>query len=299
MQNIKLFTVVLLVTILVPNTFQLDVECGYQPSTGFKVVGKKSGEEEPYACIARTLNIRGKTVLSGATGQHEAGHTNVNVKCFYIYGGICEIIPSGVGSIYPNIEALTVWNSTLKTVSSEDLQQFPNLREIWLYDNQLEFVPSNLFQFNAKVQYINFKNNAIKYIGGNFFNVLSHLKGAEFWSNVCIDDAAADASQLEAIKMKIKEKCSLPGTTGGLIGTDYGVTGATGGIIGTDYGVSGTTGGIIGTAHGLTGATGGLSGTFSSSGTFTSIQDVETLYFIIALLRNDVFALQKGNVCGK
>lgn len=272
MINTKWFSVVLLLGAFIPNSLQLVAECEYKISHGWKAVGEPSGEEDPYGCFISTFNINSKTTLSGTTGKHLYGNTNDKVNAFNVYGGICGIIPAGIGSIYPNIEALSVWNATLRTVSNTDLQQFANLREIWIYENHLEFLPSSLFEYNPKIEYINFKSNAIKYIGENFFNYLPNLKRAEFWYNVCINDEATDAAGLEAIKTEIKKKCSLCGTLDGAS------TCSTGSEINSD-------------------AKGTL-GTFSAYGPYTNIADVETLHFMIGVLRHERIS-SKGTGCAK
>lgn len=206
MLDTKIEKVVLLLTILIPNSLQLVAFCTYKISPGWKVVGLPA-DQDPYGCFMTSLYLQRKLDISAISGRHSNGYSNVNVKALSIDGGVCQIIPSGLGTLYPNIEAFSVRNATLKTVSSEDLQQFPNAREIWLYSNKLEVLPSNLFEHNPKVEYISFNSNLIKSIGENFFDYLPKLKQAGFFYNVCISDGGAQAEKLEVVKNEIKRKC--------------------------------------------------------------------------------------------
>ncbi|KAG4073943.1 hypothetical protein HA402_014148 [Bradysia odoriphaga] len=200
----------LFVTILIPNSLQIDIQCEYQISHGWKLI--ENPDNDPYGCFLRnTLNVNGKTSVTSATGQHVNGYDDSSVAAINIYEGTCEVIPSGFGSVFPNVEYFTIWSAKLKSVSSADLQQFSKLREIWLYANDLEYLDSNLFEYNQNVEFINFKSNKIKYIGGNFFTNLPNLQKANFQYNPCTSSEANDAAALEAIKTEIRQQCSING----------------------------------------------------------------------------------------
>ncbi|XP_037051702.1 digestive cysteine proteinase 3-like [Bradysia coprophila] len=200
----------LIVTILIPNSLQIDVRCEYQISHGWKLI--ENPDNDPYGCfIKNTLNVNGKTSITSATGQHNNGYDDSSVVALNIYEGTCEVIPSGFSSVFPNVEYFSVWSAKLKSVSSADIQQFSKLREIWLYSNNLEYLESNLFEFNPNVQYINFNSNKIKYIGGNFFTNLPNLQKANFRDNPCTSSEANDGAALEAIKREIRQQCPING----------------------------------------------------------------------------------------
>lgn len=213
MFGIKIFSAIFLITVLVPTSFQIVVDCEYKISHGYKTVDY---ENDPYGCFITALNVKSKTTVTSATGTHLYGNTDTGVKALVVYEKICEVIPSGLGSVFPNIEYFTIWNSTLKTVTSTDIQQFSNLLELWLYVNDLEYLESNLFEYNPKVKYIHFNSNKIKYIGGNFFKNLPNLEKASFWYNPCITGEANDTASLEVIKNEAQQKCSLSGAGDGI-----------------------------------------------------------------------------------
>lgn len=184
------------------NSLELTVDCQYQISPDWKVV------DNPYGCFLTALDVKNKQIITKATGKHLNGKTDNDVKALNIKGGVCTIFPAAIGSLFPNIEVLSVWNASLKIIASRDLQQFSNLRELWLNVNDLNYLESDLFEYNPKVEVIVFKNNQIKFIGGNFFTFLPNLRLADFRSNDCIDGETTDVATLNTIKDKIKEKCS-------------------------------------------------------------------------------------------
>lgn len=225
MFNTQILTAFLII-ISISQSLQLTINCDYSKSSAitngrlkFKLVN------DPYACVLTKLNIKSKLVVKNFTGKHVDGKTNDDVKALKIIGGgiisshgnassdkvmsVCEVIPDGIGTVYPNIEALTVWRSNLKSVSSIDLQQFGNLREIWLFTNELEYLESKLFQYNPNVEVVSFNANQIKFIGQNFFEFLPKLQKAYFHYNPCVDEEAVDGTKLIALKNGIKEKCSV------------------------------------------------------------------------------------------
>jgi len=181
----------------------LIVKCQYQISTDWEAVA------DPYGCNLVSLNITTKVFVKNATGTHFPGKKNNDVKALTIYDRNCYIIPSSLGIIFPNIEALTVRNASLKLISSNDLQQFSNLREISLLGNDLDALESNLFRYNPLIEVVVVKSNKIRYIGGRFFDFLPNLRKADFSDNDCIVE---EATELSDIKEKIKQKCDDPET---------------------------------------------------------------------------------------
>ncbi|KAJ6636799.1 Leucine-rich repeat-containing protein 15 [Pseudolycoriella hygida] len=221
----KILTV-FLIFISISKSLQLAINCDYNKSPSVST-GRIKWKlvNEPYACVLTTLHVRSKLVVRNVTGTHAPGQSNRDVKAVKIIGGgiisskgnsssdkvlsVCEIIPAGIGSTFPNVEALTVWRSNLRSVSSRDLEQFKNLREIWLFTNELEYLESTLFQYNPNVEVISFNANNIKSIGGNFFNFLPKLKKAFFHYNPCVNGEAVDNTKLEELKTEVKDKCSV------------------------------------------------------------------------------------------
>lgn len=228
----KILTVFLII-ISISKSLQLTVNCDYNnsPSTATGRIKWKL-VKDPYSCTVTTLRVKSKLLVDGVTGTHLNGKSNADVKALKIIGGgvvsssgnsssdkvlsVCEIIPAGIGSVFPNIEALTVWRSNLKSVSSRDLQQFGNLREVWLFANELEYLESKLFQYNPKVEVVSFNSNSIKFIGANFFDYLPKLQKAYFVYNDCVNGDAVDDKKLVSIKDEIKKNCLVEETANSL-----------------------------------------------------------------------------------
>lgn len=218
-----------LILISISKSLQLTINCDYNksPSITTSRLKWKLGNEL-YGCVLTKLNIKSKLVVKDVQGTHLDGKSNKDVKALKIIGGgiisstgnessdnvlsVCEVIPAGIGSVFPNIEAIAVWRSNLKSVSSRDLEQFHNLREIWLFTNELEYLEGKLFQYNPNVEVVSFNANQIKSIGANFFDFLPKLQKAFFHYNRCVNEEAVDGTKLVALKNEIKEKCSVEET---------------------------------------------------------------------------------------
>lgn len=205
MQKLIVTRLLIIALLIIGQASALKVDCEFKTSNGWDILGN------PYGCFITTLKVTDKQQVTNVAGSHLYGNTNDEVKVVNVYEGVCNVIPSGLGVIFKNLEGLTVWNAALKAISSADLKEFSHLREINIYANKLVYLESNLFEFNPNVERINFYDNKIKYIGSNFFNQLPKLKFAEFHSNVCINDDAKDAAKFESLRKEIYSKCAYDG----------------------------------------------------------------------------------------
>lgn len=183
-------------------SIRVTIDCKFEFSSNWKTV------KDPYGCTLHSPNFDRKLYIVNATGTHIDDHTIHDVTALQILGGICYVIPGEFGSIFPNIEALSVWNATLQLVTSRDVQQFSNLREIWLHGNDLNYLEEILFEFNPWVELVVFRDNKIKFVGNTFFDFLPNLREADFVGNECFDDGVmASVLQLNDIVERVKEKC--------------------------------------------------------------------------------------------
>lgn len=162
-----------------------------------------------YACIV--YNIRGaenvRETITDVTGPLSEGTSFADVKIIDIRG-FCNFMPAGFDKYFENIEGFSSYNTSMKTISSDDLKQFPKLRELWIYFNLLEVLPSNLFEHNPNIESIHFKVNKIKYIGPEFFTYIPKLSVVNFATNECIDRNVDSDKSLVLLKREIKKKCS-------------------------------------------------------------------------------------------
>lgn len=185
-------------------THPLVIDCWFGEASYWSVL------EKPYACI--DYNIRGaenvKETITGVTGSIRDGLSYSDVKVIDLRG-FCSFIPSGFDKYFNNIEGFSAYNTSMLTVTSDDLKQFPKLKELWIYFNLLEFLPSNLFEHNPDIEFIHFNANKIKYVAPDLFTKIPKLHGAKFGSNKCIDRNVADIKKLQLLKREIKKKCSL------------------------------------------------------------------------------------------
>lgn len=208
MQNFKVTLVfgVLALASMISSLQAISVECDYLHLHGWNTI---SAANDPYGCILRKVDITTKSVVTEITGSHSSGYGNNYVKGLSIYGKVCHSLPSGFEKFFSGIIVMALTETSMKTISSDDLKQFPDLQEFWLYNQLVEYIEPQLFKHNTKLQDIVLKNNKIKYIGSNFFNELPKLTACDLSNNQCgITGKAKNANELEAIRKASKKTCS-------------------------------------------------------------------------------------------
>lgn len=197
-----IFTSLLLTSSWVEKTDSLNIECWFNEAAYWTAFDK------PYACVVH--NFQGaenvQENITSVTGETRDGLTYSDVKVFDIRG-FCNFIPTGIDKYFDNIEGFSAFNTTLLTVTSDDMKQFPKLRELWIYFNLLQFLPSNLFEHNPNIENIYFHNNKIKFFGADFFTHIPKLAITNFVNNECISRDAKN-EKLFLLKREIKKKCS-------------------------------------------------------------------------------------------
>lgn len=185
----------------------ISVECDFLSLHGWKTIAPA---DDPYGCILRKVEITSKTEVTSITGSHSSGYSNSHVKGLSIYGKVCSVIPSGFEKFFSGIVVMALTETSMKTVSSEDLKQFPSLVEFWLYNQLVEYIEPQLFRHNPNLKYIGLYYNKIKYIGSNFFNELPKLTLCDLSGNQCgITGTARNANELKKIRQISGKVCSL------------------------------------------------------------------------------------------
>lgn len=171
--------------------------------------------ENVYRCNITVMNIEvADAVVQSVGGTHLARKQNDDVNVFSIRNKPCRFLPSGIGSLFKNLQGLEIYRAGLKAITKEDLKQFPNLRVLWIYANDLLTLPSGLLEHNLKLNYISFWNNNINSIADDIFDPLEGLERVILKENSCISRNAVNRTQVTELKLKIAEKCkptALPG----------------------------------------------------------------------------------------
>lgn len=119
-------------------------------------------------------------------------------------------VPLDLDKFFPNIQALQIFNSSLKVLEQGDIRSFGRLRELWVNQNHLESLSGNLFKFNTELQLIVFSNNRLKAIGKYILVPLANLMIANFNKNTCIDKYAGFPHQMLDLFVQIEQNCAPP-----------------------------------------------------------------------------------------
>jgi Leucine rich repeat len=150
-----------------------------------------------------TITSNNETI-SSINGQN---HSMPNIKTLSFDAQIVNFLPKGIDKLFPELEGLEIRNSSLKSISKNELQGFRKLKVLHLPYNQLESLNSDLFSNNQELLWIGLRNNKLEVIGEHLLTPLKQLKAADFEKNVCIDKSTAFPKEMADLKAEIKKKC--------------------------------------------------------------------------------------------
>lgn len=153
-------------------------------------------------------------VVESVSGKHLSAKQNDDVNVFSVRNKPCRFLPSGIGSLFKNLQGLEIYRAGLKAITKEDLKQFPNLKVLWIYANDLQTLPPGLLENNPKLISISFWNNNINSIAADIFDTLEDLQRVTLKENSCISRNAVNPSQLAELKIRIAKKCKPTVTLG-------------------------------------------------------------------------------------
>lgn len=166
-----------------------------------------------YQCRAVVANSGSATAVERVTGAHLFDNENKDVAHLYLQDQNVNRIPTNLGEIFPNLEAISWYNSKLTYLSADDLKPFPSLTFFGAWMNQLTTLEDGLFRFTRNLGYIDFDNNLLENVSYDLLDGLENLEAADFSSNTCIDFYADTPESIEELKTKIMQGCSPPTTT--------------------------------------------------------------------------------------
>lgn len=144
-----------------------------------------------YTCFPQISGISDSRSLINVTGLHVGGKNNTDVDAVYIddYSDL-DFVPQGMTNFFPNLVAITITSSGVKTLNGDELHEYRHLREFALAHGPLESVPSNFFETTPDIRQISFLNNSIRYVGENSLNSKQNLHWINFELNICIGRAS-------------------------------------------------------------------------------------------------------------
>jgi len=136
-------------------------------------------------------------VISEIVGKHESSYSpmsyfdsmsdydsNEDVKEVKFFK--CELsrLPQGLTKIFPNMKNLVISDSSLKTVTKDDLAEYSKLKKICFNKTKIEFLPGNLFEDFKHLEEIRFSENPIKIIDPTILEGLKKLQAVDFRNEI-------------------------------------------------------------------------------------------------------------------
>jgi hypothetical protein len=167
-----------------------------------------------YFCFVYSFSEGQNQFLTAINGNHESGKTNDDVKGINLFlrDKNLNFFPQNIENIFPNIIAINI-GYVIKVYKGDEFDNFINLEWAALYDGEIEHVPGNLFSKNPKMRAIFLDGNKIKTIGSNFMNGLNELMSVCLLKNICTQEWAESASDVQKLKQTLKSKCFIEETT--------------------------------------------------------------------------------------
>ena len=151
-------------------------------------------------------------VVTTINGQVGSFYHNQKVEKLHINSRGLRYMPKGIDKFFPDLEALWIENSELKTIKQADFKSFPKLKEVYMVNNKIEKLDSNLFQLNPELRALQFNANKIKIIGRNILSPLLKLDQADFSLNDCINKSAYEKKEFPELIAEMESKCAPPTT---------------------------------------------------------------------------------------
>jgi Leucine-rich repeat (LRR) protein len=116
-------------------------------------------------------------------------------------------IPLGIGTYFPNLKGLDIAETSLMTLSKNDLQQFPYLNTLSMQYNKIVSLNGDVFSTNRQLRQLHLSSNNIQGVGSNLFRDLIYLQEVYMFANPCIDAYATTAAEIQSLNNILPQKC--------------------------------------------------------------------------------------------
>jgi len=145
------------------------------------------GGESVYVCEFMEQNIS-EDIQITPIGSHKLSRRGNKKKNIHVGGVIfnkCTLtkVPQGLTRIFPYMKILSIWHSTLKIVTKNDLAEYKHFERIGICDNEIEFLPGDLLEGFKNLEEVGFNGNELELIEPNILDGLDELKHVSFEEN--------------------------------------------------------------------------------------------------------------------
>lgn len=121
-----------------------------------------------------------------------------------------EFLPRDIQKFFPNLEKIIIFETGLKSITSDNLRNFTKLKSLVLRNNKLSEIDSEIFKFNRKIEEIDLSGNELKHLGQNFLKPLESLKKFDISNNICANETANNPAEIRKLKVRLNENCRHP-----------------------------------------------------------------------------------------
>jgi len=163
------------------------------------------GNSSCTTCYAKNLVVATPWEIVESVAQNYAN--NDELHGLYFSAQSLQFFPKGIDRIFRNIKSIVLSDSDIKKITKEDLKPFNQLTGIWFSGLSIEVIEEDLFLYNKELTYVNLWSNKLQHIDANVFSQLTHLSGADFTRNTCINSKATTKAEVQALKIEFLEKC--------------------------------------------------------------------------------------------
>lgn len=166
-----------------------------------------------YTCLVTRIECTNPdSTIIKIIGQHQGLENNEDVIGFSIRKSPnLKMFPREVGKIFPNLKYFEIDNSSITTLTREDLLNFGHLQGLWMPKNHIVSLDSDLFVNVQGLRFLSFRQNKLKYVGANILTPLLNLQSANFCENTTIDKSFNDGDEeLAEMNKEIAIKCAFP-----------------------------------------------------------------------------------------
>jgi hypothetical protein len=164
-----------------------------------------------YRCDAQNKEDFNGSLISidAAVGVHRENQANDDVTEFRLHDSPNLMhFPKNLDSVFPDLEAIVIYDSRLQAITQDDLKVFPRLNLLVLVQNELRVIAADTFRANPKLQRVDLDSNMIFHIEPHAFDGLRKLAVLSIRGNDDDCHLTATTTRNETLQMieKINDK---------------------------------------------------------------------------------------------
>jgi FtsZ-binding cell division protein ZapB len=169
-----------------------------------------------YMCQVQNRDIfRGQSMtIASIEGAHLPGMTDHDVQAFFLNGAHnLNQIPANLSGVFPNLVMLSIDNSKITDLTSDDLKPFPKLKYFIMTSSLIEVIRGDLFAHTPRIEVIDFRNSHnLEHIDPRTFSGLKKLRNLALVNPNCRSLFSAEVKEATVCMVRMVEagECLSP-----------------------------------------------------------------------------------------